>query len=262
MENLKYHFFVLSMISLMLLCMGCSSENRYIGNPYSDLPVYAEDNDNSAQVGTLYKKDSAKVIHEGWNDWVKIEFHGDEAYIYGANAELIDEKGERIWITKGLLKGLGIGVGVVLAIGLALALIGLVFAGLAYLFGLLMSIIVYVVGFAGLGWILGYFITHDTESTFKWIAGGAILGVIVGIARIIMNPSKASASGIKAASDAYNDYKRKEAIREAEEIKRRDEEYPLEIDGARARREIDGTILDEKGRRWVDNGDGSGTQIR
>ena len=212
-------------------------------------------------MGTLYKKEKAKVIHEGWNDWVKIEFHGGEAYIYGANAELIDENGERIWLSKGLIKGLGIGIGVIAAIGLALALISLVFAGLAFLFGLLMSILVYIAGFGGLGWILGYFITHDMEKTINWIVGGIIVGIIVGLVKIIINPSKASASGIKAASDAYKDSKRKEAIREAEESRRRNEDYPLEIGDLRAQRQFDGTILDEKGGRWVENNDGNVTKI-
>lgn len=257
MKLFKNSIVLLFALSLIITITGCSSDNRFIGSPYSDLPVYAEDSENSTMVGTLYKGQKAKVIHENWNDWTKIEFNGGEAYIYGANAELIDENGERIWLSKGLIKGLGIGIGAIVAIGLAFAIIGLIFSGIAFLFGLLMSIIGYVVGFAGIGWILGYFVTHDFESTIRWITGGAILGVIVGIVKIVLNPSAASASGIKSASEAYSDYKRKEANREAEETRRRNEEYPLEIDGVGAKRLADGTILDEKGNKWADDGYGN-----
>lgn len=51
---------VVSLTLIMIMCMGCSSDNRYIGNPYSDLPVYAEDNDNSTQVVRCIKRKRQK----------------------------------------------------------------------------------------------------------------------------------------------------------------------------------------------------------
>ncbi len=78
---------------------------------------------------------------------------------------------------------------------------------------------------------------------------------------MIFKPLEASSSGIKSVSNAYKDIKRRVEIREAEDAQRRDEEYPLEIEGTRAQRLIDGTILDEKGERWRDNGDGTVSKI-
>jgi hypothetical protein len=78
---------------------------------------------------------------------------------------------------------------------------------------------------------------------------------------MIFKPLEASSSGIKSVSNAYKDIKRRVEIREAEDAQRRDEEYPLEIEGIRAKRLIDGTILDEKGERWRDNGDGTVSKI-
>ena len=62
-------------------------------------------------------------------------------------------------------------------------------------------------------------------------------------------------------AEVKKDIKRRAEIREAEDAQRRDEEYPLEIEGTRAQRLIDGTILDEKGERWRDNGDGTVSKI-
>lgn len=261
MTKFKSSILLSFMTFLMLLCMGCNSDSRYVGSPYTDITIYAENNENSEKIGVLYKGQKAKVIHEGWDDWYKIEFNGGEAYINGVNIGMIDENNERIWLSKGLFKGLGIGIAVLLAIGIAFILIAIVFRGLAFLFGLIMSVIVYIIGFAICGGVLGFYITHDASSTFKWIAGGAILGLIIGIVRMIFKPLEASSSGIKSVSNAYKDIKRRVEIREAEDAQRRDEEYPLEIEGTRAQRLIDGTILDEKGERWRDNGDGTVSKI-
>ena len=245
----------------MIVFTGCSSDNRFVGSPYHDLTVHAEDNDDSAIVGTLYTGQKAKVIHENWNSWVEIEFNGSKAYVYGGNAQLTDENDERIWLSKGLFKGLGIGIAAIVLIILALAVIGLILKGIQFLFGILTSILVEVGGFAFIGGVLGYFVTHDFNSTIRWITVGAIIGLIFGIIKLAINPAKLSAAGIKFAKDTHEENKRKEAIREAENTRRENEEYPLEIDGTRARREFGGTIIDENGNHWVDEGYGKARKV-
>lgn len=243
-----------------LMFTGCST--RYVHNVRYDVPVYAEEDTSSTVVGTLQSGSKAEVLYEGWNGWYKVQFQGQEAYISGDNVEYVYEDGEKIWMCKTVLRGLGYMALIIIGIVLALAIIGLVYIFLRFLFGLLMSMITWVVGFAFIAWILGYIITQDIEQTFHFIAGGAILGAIVSIVRMIRNPVGESAQGVKSAQDAYNDYQRAEAKREAEAEKQRAMDYPFEMgDGTRARKQIDGTLIDEVGREYQDNGDGTATRI-
>lgn len=235
-------------IATTLMLASCSSEDRFVYNRLDEpLPIHSEENEESPIISSVPYDDAAYLISEGWNGWCEVEYEGVEGFIPEGGYAIVDEYGEKILITKGFIKALGIFIGVIILIGLALALIALVFAGIAYIFGILMQISIYVIVGAFLGWILGYAITKDTNSTFVCIGIGAGIGLIIGLIRTIMHPNKMSDAGLKTARDMAKHAKKKQQEREAEE--RRD--YPLELpDGTRVRRTGYGKAVDRQGKEY------------
>ncbi len=213
-----------------------------------DVAVYASDDDNSDIIGYLSSGDVVEVTSEGFNDWNKINYFGSEGYVHAESMQWIKENGDVDYSLRwGMLKGIGMGLAVVIGIVLVLVLIALVFAGLRFLFGLLLKLLYSIVPCGVIGWIAGYFVTHDIDQTFKWIMWGCIIGAVIGIINIIMNPLKASNDGVRQLGKDIDDYKKK---------------YPLELDhGVRARRESDDIIVDTDGVRWRDNHDGSVSKL-
>lgn len=260
---MKNRFLLIYTISILgtFLVTGCSSGPRYIPECRFPTTIYSEEDNQSQVIAIVPEGVRIHVISEGWGDWYKVQYNGTEGYVYAENCPLVDSNGETIWMRKAFLKGVGFIVGIIILIGLAIALISLVFAAITFLVGLLLRLAFWALGFGALGFILGYFFTADWDGTSKWIVAGAIIGAVIGIIRMIKDPIGESVQGIKTAKDSYNDYQQKEALREMEAAKRREEDYPLEMeDGTRAKRMFDGTLLDEKGREFVDNCDGTATQ--
>lgn len=238
---MKKSYFALCLIATIFLT-SCSSQDRYLRNRSMDkaFPVYMEEEDNASIVGTIGCGERVVLLSEGWNEWYKVEYNGSEAYIHEGDYSIEDENGEKIWMTKGLFKGLGYFIGIIILIGLALAIFALIASGIVFIFGILMKLLGYIVTGAALGWILGYAVSKDTNTTFHWIVGGVIIGTIIGIVKYIKSPSKMSDAGLNDVSKMVNDARK----RKAQEAK----EFPYELpDGTRVRRIGDKKGIDKNG---------------
>ena len=230
-----------------LIITSCSSDNRYLQCLHGQASVYSEEDENGSVIGYLSEGETVEITEEEWNGWFKVDYNGSEGYVIASNTKIIDENGEQIWMTKSLFRGLGIAVGIIILIGLALALFALIAAGIAFIIGLIMRIIAFAAGGAFLGWILGYAASGDTESTFKFICAGAIIGTVIAIVRIIMHPSKESDAGLDTAADAVKSAKMNNLKKEAKEA----EDYPYMLsDGTRVRKDVDGNWIGQDGKKY------------
>lgn len=244
------------MLGLVLLCLWCTSCSssiqlgRILGTDVAT--VYSEDDENSPIIGYVQGGEVVEIQSESFSGWVKIKAQYVEGYV-NSDVQWIKENGDLDYmplnwglVNWGILKGAGGMIVIILAILLALAIIGLIMWGIMFILGWLWSIMGWVICFGALAGILGFFVTHDADGGFTWMGYGAGLGVVIGLIRAIMNPLKAASEGIK---DMGKTMKPK---------------YTIELEsGLKAKRDpVDSQkLIDEQGREWRDNGDGTSSPL-
>ncbi len=235
--------------TLFCSCDGRGGLQRAIGN---NIAVHSEDNEESTVIGYLSQGQVVEVTSEGLNNWNKIRYGNGEGYVYAQGMQWIKENGEIDYSLRwGMLEGFGIGAGIIVVIVVGLILIGLLVLVLRFLLGLLLKTVLYAISGGALAGLIGAFVTDNFDAAIVWVKWGGIIGIAVALIRIVKNPFKAADEGIRDTVNDINDIKQKQ---QKEEL----EKYPIELgDGVRAMTTPDGTLLDNKGRKWIDNGDGT-----
>ena len=260
MKNLKSVITIAFVLSVLFGMSSCSRDEFAVVY-VSNVPVYCEESDSSEVIGTMSSGQLYKINSNKFNGWQIIDYYGQPGYINTSHTRIVDENGDTIWLTIYLFKGLLIFIGIAVAIAAVVMLFSLIMSGIMVVLGILLSVAGFAVGLGAIAWPIGYFITGDADATIKFIIGGVVIGVIIGIVRAIKNPFGESLRGFQSTKDAYNYAANEQRKRDEEHERWRRNTYSIELDnGRRATKLLDGTIMCEDGTAYDDNGDGTYTK--
>ena len=271
---MKRIIFVLCNILIAgIVCVEAANTYARVVRVSSFLNVREDAYINSPVVGKIENGKTVEVIETYSNGWARIQTGDFSGY---AKSEFLERTSVKPQSSKSLFKKVesflsvsnedstATGVFKMVLIGvlvlLAIALVGLFFAGLSFIIGLLTTIGLSGLGGGLVGLFLGYFFSNgNSDAAVTGMKWGFFIGCGCGVVWMLRDPIGAASRGISSLSEISKD----QPLPLSQELSTNND-FTKIIEGGgdwgediKAKEEWDGALRDEKGKRWKQNSDGT-----